>query len=73
MAGWNNLWHVLYVTNRAIKPGEELTVSYGSGYWSGRQHELKTGYTENGQVQPGEGHEEDADGTVTVVETIVSD
>ncbi|KAI9021270.1 hypothetical protein DFJ74DRAFT_120215 [Hyaloraphidium curvatum] len=69
MVPWRNLWHVVYVTSRALKPDEEVTVSYGDGYWSGRQHELKTGYTENpGGVAAA--HEEEV---VTVVETIVEE
>jgi hypothetical protein len=33
----DNIWHAVYVAQRLIRPGEEVTVSYGEGYWSGRR------------------------------------
>ena len=27
------MWHIFYVTTRAIKQDEELFVSYGDDYW----------------------------------------
>lgn len=33
---YQNRWRVLYVSNKAILPDEELTVSYGTNYWSVR-------------------------------------
>ncbi|KAI8800857.1 hypothetical protein BJ742DRAFT_879441 [Cladochytrium replicatum] len=32
----NNVWRVVYVSNRYIARGEEITVSYGEGYWMAR-------------------------------------
>jgi len=29
----DNRWHILYVTNRVIEKGEELSISYGPEYW----------------------------------------
>ncbi|KAJ1560702.1 hypothetical protein HK405_006225 [Cladochytrium tenue] len=32
------IWHVVYITVRAIRAGEEVTVSYGNKYWDSRPH-----------------------------------
>ncbi|KAI9025617.1 hypothetical protein DFJ74DRAFT_766953 [Hyaloraphidium curvatum] len=32
---YKNRWHVVYVSSRAISPGEEVTISYGDAYWEG--------------------------------------
>ncbi|KAI9363479.1 hypothetical protein DFJ73DRAFT_516537 [Zopfochytrium polystomum] len=37
---YNNMWNVIYVANRPIAPGEEVTVSYGDGYWQSRPDKL---------------------------------
>ena len=33
----DNLWKVIYVTTKAINPGQELSVSYGPNYWKTRE------------------------------------
>lgn len=33
---WNNRWFTLYLTKRDVYPGDELLISYGSGYWESR-------------------------------------
>ncbi|KAI9363474.1 hypothetical protein DFJ73DRAFT_811326 [Zopfochytrium polystomum] len=33
---YKNIWHVVYVSNRIIEAGEEVTVSYGEAYWLSR-------------------------------------
>jgi SET domain-containing protein len=30
---WENRWYIVYMAKKDIHPGQELTVSYGSGYW----------------------------------------
>jgi SET domain-containing protein len=30
---WENRWYIVYMAKKDIYPGQELTVSYGSGYW----------------------------------------
>ncbi|KAI8848185.1 hypothetical protein BC829DRAFT_417814 [Chytridium lagenaria] len=37
---YNNVWHVVYMTNRHIYAGEEVTVSYGPDYWASRSHQM---------------------------------
>ncbi|KAI8812332.1 hypothetical protein BJ742DRAFT_793767 [Cladochytrium replicatum] len=33
---YNGLWHVVYMSTRTIRKGEEVTVSYGNAYWESR-------------------------------------
>ncbi|KAJ3084813.1 hypothetical protein HK102_000540 [Quaeritorhiza haematococci] len=35
---YKNRWWILYVTNRLVRAGEEVTVSYGSAYWETREN-----------------------------------
>ena len=37
VTGLDGRVHVVFVTNRDIKPGEQLFINYGSNYWSGRE------------------------------------
>jgi SET domain-containing protein len=34
---WENRWYRIYTAMKDIFPGEELMVSYGSGYWEDRE------------------------------------
>jgi hypothetical protein len=34
---WNNRWYTIYSASKDIHVGEELMVSYGSGYWEERE------------------------------------
>ncbi|KAI8814874.1 hypothetical protein BJ742DRAFT_864834 [Cladochytrium replicatum] len=33
---YKSLWHVVYLSTRTIRKGEEVTVSYGNAYWESR-------------------------------------
>jgi hypothetical protein len=33
---WENRWFRVYMVEKDIYPGQELLISYGSGYWKGR-------------------------------------
>jgi hypothetical protein len=35
--GKDNILYAVYVTKRVIAPDEQLTVSYGQGYWKAKQ------------------------------------
>jgi SET domain-containing protein len=37
---WENRWYRIYTAMKDIYPGEELMVSYGSGYWKKRDFSL---------------------------------
>ncbi|KND02239.1 uncharacterized protein SPPG_02720 [Spizellomyces punctatus DAOM BR117] len=38
---WRNRWRLVYVANKAIFPGEELSISYGPNYWESRSEVVK--------------------------------
>ncbi|KAI8851727.1 hypothetical protein BC829DRAFT_386686, partial [Chytridium lagenaria] len=33
---YKNRWHVVFITKRLIRAGEEVTISYGDEYWKSR-------------------------------------
>ena len=34
---YRNRWALLYITNRLIEPGEEISINYGDIYWNDRK------------------------------------
>ncbi|KAI9339215.1 hypothetical protein DFJ73DRAFT_961957 [Zopfochytrium polystomum] len=64
---YSGIWHVVYVAERPIARGEEVTVSYGSGYWENRPGMLAKGTEgkpndeddEAGEEKNGEDNEDD--------------